>query len=198
MNGPMSIQRLQGAGTIEYFSHVLRTGGAVHFDATLLQDGRFSAVVPRKTDSQRVSRFDTGGLLVPEPARVGGRIRIQALPTSIPSVSTIVADRIGQFAEPSIWVHEPMLQEDEISTSGFRCQKIEDRLYLVYEDNLRNSDRIADIIRYSMLSWHFLAFVTDHVHSVRSVTALAEHAQMILVGAYDGESILLWERSADT
>lgn len=191
----MSIQRLQDGAAIAYFAQVLRAGGALDFDANALQGGRFGAVVPTSTSVERVVQFSTGGLLVPDRAPTDGPTKLEAVPTSISSVSAIVAQKIRQYDEPSFWVHEPMLQESEISASGYRSRRVGDELYLVYEENLASQDRIAEIVRYSMLSWHFLAFVTDGIHSVQSVPELATRAEMILVGAYDGESVLLWERS---
>jgi hypothetical protein len=89
-----------------------------------------------------------------------------------------------------------MLAEQDISPT-VRCKKIEGQLYLVYEEDLRTQQRIAEIVRYSNLSWHFLAFLTDQLHEAGTASQLVEQAQMILVGAYDGESFLLWERSRD-
>lgn len=195
MNGPTSIHRLHGAETVDYFLQVLRAGGAVDIDPALFAGGGFGAVAPTNLSAHRVKQFSTGGLLDAGARERVGRARVQAVPTSVASASALVANRMPQFNDPIVWVHEPLLQQSEISAAPTRCQSIGGHLYLVYEDNLCSSERIAEIIAYSMLSWHFLAFVTDGIHAVRSASDLAAHAQMMLVGAYDGESVLFWERS---
>jgi hypothetical protein len=119
---------------------------------------------------------------------------VQAVPTAISAISAIIAKQIRLLEDPVLWVHEAMLLEDQITSPHARCRTIQGQLYLVYEDEVLTEVRIAEIMRYSTLSWHFLAFLTNRVHQVRSVPELVEHAQMILVGAYDGESMLLWER----
>ncbi len=194
----MSMQRLQGAQTIDYFSEILKTGGAgdADFNLSQLRYGHFSAVVPPHTSAQRVTRFGAGGLLAAtESVRVIGKARVQAVPTAISAISAIMAKRIRLFEDPVLWVHEPMLPEEQITAPHASCRNIQGQLYLVYEDEVFTEARIAEIIRYSTLSWHFLAFLTNGVHQVRAVSDLVGQAQIILVGAYDGESMLLWERS---
>jgi hypothetical protein len=67
-------------------------------------------------------------------------------------------------------------------------------LYVAYQEAVRTEHQIAEAIEKSMLSWHFLAFLTDGIYKARSVPDLLGKARMILVGAYDGESALIWER----
>lgn len=198
MNGPLSVRRLQGAPTIDYFSKILQAGGAVDadFNASQLREGDFSAVLPRNTDARRIARFDEGALLAAtEPVQVTGKIRVQAVPTATSAVSAIMAERMRRLSAPVLWVHEPMLLAEEISSPRAHSQSIQGHLYLVYNADMLTEAHIAEVIRYSTLSWHFLAFLTNQIHHVGSVSELVGHAQMILVGAYDGESVLLWERS---
>lgn len=198
MNGPISMQPLEGAQTIDYFLEILKTGGAADadFNISQLQNGHFSAVVPQGVSPRRVERFSDGGLLeTTEPAHVIGNASVHAVPTALSAISAIMAKRIRRCADPVLWVHEPTLLEEEIKNSQVRCQTIDGQLYLVYENAPRTEPRLAEVIRYSTLSWHFLAFLTNDVHQVRSVSDLVRQAQTILVGAYDGESMLLWDRT---
>jgi hypothetical protein len=205
MNGPISMKRLEGSAPSKYFQEVLRTGGASDKDLALeLRRGEISALVPSNMTEQRALQFDAGGLLPAEPVRDIGGARLQKIPTGIPTLAKIVSKRIRDLDDPVLLVHEPMLSEnelnsflgEEIRSEKVRFQKIDGQLYLAYESDIRTEERIAKAITSSMMSWHFLAFVTDRSHSASSVSVLLRHAKMILVGAYDGESALIWERRA--
>jgi hypothetical protein len=82
----------------------------------------------------------------------------------------------------------------EMNPLTVRCQTIGKQSYLVYESGIREKAAIAEAIGFSLQSWHLLAFVTDRVHQASSVSQLVQQARMILAGAYDGESILIWDR----
>jgi hypothetical protein len=197
------MQRLRGAAPLDYLSEVIRTGGASDQGiGSELRQGDLIAVVPPNTSEQRVMQFNAGGLLPAGPVRVIGGTSIQEVPTSVSTLAKVVSDRVRTLEDPVLWIHEPMLVEgalksflgDEIDSQKIRCQEIEGQLYLAYSSDIRAEMRIAQAINSSMLSWHFLAFVTDRVHQVSSVSELLKQAKMILVGAYDGESALIWER----
>jgi len=203
MNGPIVMQRLRGAAPGDYLSEVLRTGGASDQGiGSELHQGDLIAVVPPNTPEQRVMQFNAGGLLPAGPVRVIGGTRIQEVPTSVSMLAKVVSERVRTLEDPVLWIHDPMLVEselksflgDEIDSKKISCQQIEGQLYLAYVSDIRTEKRIAQAINSSMLSWHFLAFVTDRVHQVSSVSDLLKQAKMILVGAYDGESALIWER----
>lgn len=203
MNGPIVMQRLRGAAPLEYLSEVLRTGGASDQGIrSELRQGDLIAAVPPNTPEQRVMQFDAGGLLPAGPVRMVGGTRIQEVPTSVSLLAKVVSERVRTLEDPVLWIHEPMLAEselnsflaDEIDSQKILCQEIEGQLYLAYGSDIRAEKRIAQAINASMLSWHFLAFVTDRVHHVSSVSDLLKEAKMIVVGAYDGESALIWER----
>ncbi len=72
---------------------------------------------------------------------------------------------------------------------GLGYKVVNGAIYLVYE-NVLDEKRVAELIRYSLLSWHFLAFVTECLDEVDSVDELIRVARFLLVGAYDGESFL--------
>lgn len=172
--------------------------------AKKLGRGVVHALLPARTSEQKALQFDVGGVLPAEPAREMERGLIQEVPTSVPTLAKIVAERIASFDDPVLWVHEPLLSEgeldsflrEEIRSAKVRLQRVEGQLYLAYGSGIRTEQGIAKAIDSSMLSWHFLAFVTDGVHHPASVVDLLDHSIMVLVGAYDGESALIWERRA--
>jgi hypothetical protein len=205
MKGQIVMQRLDGAAPVDYFADVLEFGGAPGAQLRAeLNRGELSAIVPAGTTKERILQFEVGGLLPAEPKRLLGDKWVQPTPTTVPTLAKLVASRVRLFEDMVLWAHEPMLNEDElnsfigekISAGSVSCQRIDGQLYLMYQEGIRSEHKIADAINASMLSWHFLAFVTDRLHQPTSVTDLLKAARMILVGAYDGESALIWERTS--
>lgn len=196
MNAPLTSRRLRGAQTIDYFLHCLQNGGATDagLNRAVLAKGGFSVIVPHGASAQRVAEFASGGLLPAVPEGTAP-VTLQPTPTTVPALSALVLERLQRYRDPVLWVHEPVLSEQEVTMRGARSERLDGQLYLAYEDDFRTRERIAEIVRYSSLSWHFLAFLTDRTQRPGSISGLVAHARMILVGAYDGESFLLWERT---
>jgi hypothetical protein len=196
MNGQIITRRLQGNAPFDYLLEVLETGGVGDeaFAKRELSEGVVSAVVPSTADESRVMRFSEGGLLPAEPPQAMGGMLVQEVPTTIPQIAQVVAQRLRSLTDPVIWVNEALLSEDEVNSRKLKCRMVDGQLYLVYEGGVRTKKRIEEVINYSMLSWHFLAFVTDGLREASFVRELVGQARMILAGAYDGESALIWER----
>lgn len=198
------IQRgLVGEAPVDYFVHTVESGGAsANRLQTKLKRGEFTVLVPTSTSEARILQFELGGLLPEEPKRQLGDKWIRQTPTAISTLARIVAKKARSLESPVLWVHEPMLNEDELGpvvgddlVSGkVSSQRIEGQLYLVYQDGVQREAEVADAIDGSMLSWHFLAFLTEHLHEPNAISDLFDRSSMILVGAYDGESALIWER----
>jgi hypothetical protein len=196
MNGQIVMRRLQGHAALDYLLDVLETGGVGDeaFARRELAGGVISAAVPPTIDEQRAMRFSEGGLLPAEPPEPVGQMLVQKVPTAVPEIAQVVAVRIRSMTDPVLWVNEALLSEDELNFRKLECRRVDGQLYLVYEGKVRTEASVAEIIDFSMLSWHFLAFVTDGLHEASCVSELISQAKLILAGAYDGESALIWER----
>lgn len=180
-----------------YIKEVLITGGAMSFD---VDSEPVFAIAPENASNARVLDFAQGGLLTAMPRTSDGHTSVQAVPTTVPTAATIVCDELMQCQQPAFWIHEPLLTEAEIAQRNMPHVIIDRQIYLVFESEL-DAGRIAELIRYSLLSWHFLAFVTEGRSQIRCVDDLVRSARLILVGAYDGESFLYKRRpglNADT
>ena len=79
-------------------------------------------------------------------------------------------------------------------TRGLPYMMVGEAIYLVFEMDF-DEKRVAELIRHSLLSWHFLAFVTESKNEISSVDELIGAARFLLVGAYDGESFLYTVRA---
>lgn len=202
MRKQITQRHISGDGSCDYFVQTLEYGGALDADLqSQLKRGELTALVPAGTTEERVRQWDQGGLLPAEPKRQVGDQWIQPTPTTVPSLAKIIARKLRELQSPMLWVHEPMLHEgelepligDKLRAGRVTCTRIDGQLYLAYEGYLQEAE-VKDAIDASMLSWHFLAFVADITREPGSLSELLQRSSMILAGAYDGESALIWER----
>ncbi|MCS0807146.1 hypothetical protein NX774_04335 [Massilia agilis] len=196
MNQQIELHHLSGTSTVSYFMHVLDDAGVPSKDASVLTlgKGHFFGLLPPGVPTQRIRQFNHAGILPAGPLVEVPDGMVQEVTPPFEAIARLLAKRLDGYERPVLWVHEPMMQEDEIQREHLAYKRLGGQLYLAYDD-LREK-KIAKALRFSMLSWHFLAFVTDQTRQVESVDSLLALTKMILVGAYDGESVLLWERGA--
>lgn len=198
MNGHISTMRLNGAEPLEHLLDSLEVGGVVDRAGAreTLGHGLISAISPSDADERRLMRFDEGGLLPADPAVFVGTGWLQEVPNTIPDIAAIVSRQMQALNDPVLWVHEPVLLEDELDEKKRDWRKLGNHLYCVYRSGGGDVRQIAEFIRYFMFSWHFLGIVTDGLHEASAASDLLSGASMIVVGAYDGESALIWERTS--
>lgn len=196
MSTPLNVRKLSYSAAIEYFLDVVETAGFL--DPLQLRDqlakGEFFALVPDDASSEQVLRFGTGGLLQGD-SRANSAV-VREVPNTIPAISAVVATCAQEIDDPVMWLHEPLLSEDEITASWLVPKRVGKSLFLVSAgDNARQPARVAKSLDYAVLSWHLLVFVTDGLHNACTVSTVLERAKMVVAGAYDGESALLWYRT---
>jgi hypothetical protein len=195
MNGNISALPMQGSGPLNYFLESLEAGGMCDQTAVRqqLEQGEYSVIAPGDSREARLLRFEEGGLLPAEPAQHIGNGWLQAVPNTIPDVADLVALRTSALVNPLLWTHEALLPE----TRGRKIDRrtLDGKSYYLW-DEIKDPRQIAYAIEHTMLSWHFLGILTEGGHEISTLAELLENASMIIVGAYDGESALIWERTS--
>lgn len=179
---------------IQYFLQVLKCGGVADTDLSdrHLSQGTFYAIAPNDTDDHRLVEFELGGILPAEPKVPDGSYLIQRVPNTVPIAASIASKELSSMSDPVLWIHEPLLTEQEVIAKHLPYQRIGKELYLLFDKGAET--QAMDLIQRSLLSWHFLGVITDRLGQVHSVEQLIQCARLILVGAYDGESFLYWEK----
>lgn len=196
MNAPPTIRSIKHAPVLDFFLGVLARAGALDRPGNEFQlaQGRFSAVVPSDASSEKLEHFNVGALV--DGKQGSGDLRVRVVPDTIPAIAALVVECTQGLADPVLWIHEPLLTEEELPDRWLPTQRVGNQLFLLSKGrDTRQTDRVAESINYSLLSWHFLMFVTNAVSSPASTSDLLEQALMVVVGAYDGEGALLWQRS---
>jgi hypothetical protein len=198
MNGHISKRALYGSEPLAHFLASLEVGGVVDEAGAraTLEHGSIYAIAQIDADEQRLMRFDEGGLLPADPAVYVGTGWLQEVPNTIPDIAAVVSKQVQALNDPVLWFHEPLLSEDESKKKEGDWRKLGSQLYCVHARSGGDERQIGELIRFFMLSWHFLGFVTDGLHEASAASELLAHASMVVVGAYDGESALVWQRTS--
>lgn len=175
----------------KYAEEVFRVGGACDNCAgghKWVPESVF-ALAPAGTDSVRLLDFLHGGVLEPMPKISDGLTLVQRVPSTVVTAAEIVCQQLELCEHPTLWLHEALLTEEELKARNLPNVTIDGAIYLVFSEGL-DVNRVAELIRYSLLSWHFLGLVLDGTNKPGSVAELIRAARFVLIGAYDGESFL--------
>lgn len=177
--------------SLNYITDVLVVGGAGRnaLAGCGVALGCVHVLAPEGASTDELLDFAHGGLLARGTTISDGRTQVQSVPTTIGVAASILSAELMLCAQPELWIHEPLLTEDEVVARGLPYRMVGEALYLVFTNNF-DEKRVAELLRYSLLSWHFLAFVTESRNKVGSVDELICAARFFLIGAYDGESFL--------
>ena len=193
MMGKIVSKLLPVDAVIEYVTDVLVAGGASK-DSDIVF-GAIYTLAPESATADELLDFVHGGVLPITQAISDGRTKIQSVPNTIGVAALILSKELMLCEKPKLWIHEPLLTEVELVARGLPYMKVGEAIYLVFEVGL-DAKCVAELIRYSLLSWHFLAFVTESKNEINSVDELICAAKFLLVGAYDGESFLYTVRES--
>ena len=174
-----------------YLKDVLATGGGSTGGSVdwRLRSAPIYAIAPEGISTAQVIDFAHGGILIAGPKISEGTTQIQRVPTTVQIAASIVLKELLRCEKPELWIHEPILTEEEVALRNLPYKIVDGNIYLVFDGKL-GEERVAELIKYSLLSWHFLAFVIERHRQIEAVDELALSAKLILVGAYDGESFL--------
>jgi hypothetical protein len=179
---------------LEYFRGVLEMAGLTGQTAIAdrLRLGRFYAIAPAGTGLTKLLKFKEAGLLPDLPIYQSETHVIQAVDTTLAQAARIVNETIERHADSVLWIHEPMLTQIELMDRSRPARRLGEQLYLVYPTGCPHPRSTEDLLRYSLLSWHFLGFLVPTRHSAQSTEDLVRSAKLMIVGAYDGESFVYW------
>lgn len=152
-------------------------------------DGVFYTFLPQGITDEQLYGFKWGGL--------GGNVRekiVDMLFEELQNHSNLICifdDVDGRY--------HPLYKEKSFLETGVHFE--EEIYYLI---NKKNSSKpiLLDCLRTSNAFWHSLCMVSNVKYARRKdrsiteseIAAFAKGAQMIILGAYDGEGYVCWER----
>jgi hypothetical protein len=217
-------ERTVGAEAIDYIRERLSNGKTLarHLLETLdLECGSVITCLPPNVSDQEALQFESGAKL-PRPDRATSRYytdeqgrtsRLEPIPNTDPWLVSLVQDFLSQSAsrvcileEFSFRPSDPLWSKEEARRQAARF--VDDEVYyvLLSDDSHR---RVEQTVRWSGGAWPGLlaamtsmttyeAISSDHRDmSPAQLKTLAERTERLAVGAYDGESYLIWSKARD-
>lgn len=197
----IALRELPSADALRHFDETLRTGGANDsvLSEILAREGKFYALAPGDVELARLIQFDAGGLIPAPPKQKRDGYLIQAVADAASSAALILCNESKQLLQPVLWIHEPLLTEGELTPQpDIQSQHVGSELYLIYRGDWDSPAQIEKLLRRSLLSWHFLALLADGVSHAGSIAEVLQRTALVLVGSYDGESFLVWNRTSNS
>lgn len=179
-----------------------------------LRNGEVVTYLPGDISDEEARRFSTGGKLrVPQGstervlASDGTWLTIERKLNTDTHLAGIIRDFLGKnqplclFEDAKSRPTDPGIQRED-----GRIKILDDEVYFALgKRDAVNEEKIARTIKDAYSIWHFLCVMSSLPEKVllsvrgRSLTeddvkALAEGAERIAVGAYDGEGYLVWDK----
>lgn len=171
-------------------------------------EGNFFILLPDDADLTKLYQFSTGSMI---PTIPYGKVvyDIEAYPQGYQPQQIISMD-----SELSIFMlnylkefnHSVVVENSLLTTE--ECSKIPHVNMVPYNQevyyflNQNNSlSEIDEVIGQSSCLWHFMAIITNINNTTaillkdEDLDEICDHAQLVIVGAYDGEAYIFWEKA---
>jgi hypothetical protein len=101
-------------------------------------------------------------------------------------------------SEGDCLIHDPLQKIEDASAQDGPPLLIDNALFYLDRYCLRSEADCERAIRRNTYSWHFLLLVVTYpIEAKHTLKSIVQQAECIVVGAYDGESYLIWRPSGD-
>ncbi len=204
--------------TLPYFLEQLKAGNSLSNQVKNelnLKNGSFFTLLPNDIEINKLYEFSLGGIISPIP--YGDQAYFienssqffypQQVITMDHELSKFIADfiskKISHYAIVENVISE--LYDPHINVDNVHIRHYKNEVY--YLLNKTNSvDEIYKVIRKSSLSWYFFAILTNIKKTLSSnlpwtkddFDQICENVQFLVLGAYDGEGYVFWEKTLTT
>lgn len=189
--------KISGSDVISYFLSTMETGGdqvAERFRA-LAGIGDFYSLAPPGVAEERLTQFRTGGLFPAEPSYTIGSHQVREVPNHSAELARVVEQRVATLQNPVVLLHEPYLTpSNEKSRIARELIGIAGAFYKVIRLRPSASVNLAQEIGRFTVSWHALIILADDASVPLELSQAMRSADLVAVGAYDGESYVYWIR----
>jgi hypothetical protein len=178
---------------LNYFTDDLMDTNTLSTTAMKIIDfrvGRFYTYLPSNVNMDYINDFRRGGIAIGVWECV--EELVFNLLNTYPHYSCVFDDFNASLHSGVQW---PLL-----SLCGYTYNNTE--IYYITSKTNASRDIIADCFRMSNAIWHSLCIVSsiklddiyNRVLTLSDIEAVVQNAQLVIVGAYDGEGYIFWER----
>lgn len=178
------------AAAIEYLTDTLNQIEVAGADVTrVLLSGSMSALVPDSTPDNRVCDFKHGGILAP----IDLSVVVPKTVRPVANTAEFLARQLVQFDGLECLIHDPLKEIGEATMADGVPILVEGSLFYLNKQCFQSVAECQKVVRRNTLSWHFLMLIGRYPNSENLTRkSIVLDAACIVVGAYDGESYLVW------
>lgn len=196
----MVLREIPAASAIESFVSAIDAIGDRTAVATWVAHaarGAFYALAPPAVDGGRLVGVTRGGLLAAVETAASEQESgdvLAAGPPACEALARAVLEHLRRDRAGWLMIHKPYLDADEPRFRLVRERMLGgERFHLLATEGLCVAS-LADCVRRFTLSWHFLMMAGHGATPPLLPSELPGTLTLLAVGAYDGESYLLWLR----
>lgn len=169
-----------------------QTGAGWEGIGQMLANGTVSALVPECVPESRLYDLKHGGILAPLVSTGATASNIQP----IPNTAEFLAKELGSLDGLDCLIHDPLKEVGEAFDTDGQPTLIGGSLFYLSPNCIQPESNLLGKIRRNTLSWHFLQFIGRYQNKeLTTLNAVLQNSVCIVVGAYDGESYLIWRRN---
>ncbi len=200
--------------TIRYFIEHIKCGKTLSqkvIEKIDFRQGNFFTFLPANAELDRLYAFSYGGII---PAVSCGILACEVegypegfLPQQVITMDQELSEFIANYTKISLKhcavVENVIMEPGEkfVNIKKVKMAPYQQEVYYIL-DRENSIDQIYQTIRKSSQVWHFLSILTLLENTKRSsletdkLDDICENAKFIVVGAYDGEGYVFWEKSS--
>lgn len=176
--------------TSDYLVEVLEQVALVDADTVnRLRNGSVVALAPATVSDERLHDFVHGGLLKNADSSSLSTTMLEPVENS----ATNLARQLLRFQGLDCMIQDPLRKIEEAKVQDGEPLLIDGSLFYRSRNCLQSEANCEHAIRRNTTSWHFLLLVGAFpAEAQRTFKSVVQGAKCIVVGAYDGESYLIW------
>jgi len=205
--------RLNSEITLKYIIYNLEGGNVLSHEilkSIESNEGHFFTLLPHDANIERLYEFEAGVILPQNPeikCFTNGREESYSITPSIKNeLEHIIYNELKNNPKYSC-LFEDLLNSPKSSHSEFfKLNNLiffyhQEVYYLVTHENLKKNN-ISKCLHNSNALWHSLCVVSkanykslkDQKITLNQIHEISTHAELVIVGAYDGEGYIFWEK----
>lgn len=173
-----------------------------------LEKGSFFTLLPEGSNIHRLYEFEAGVILPQNPdveyGLEGKKSTYSLIPTIRKNLSAGIMEKLKEDTELSC-VFDDVLRKKKISNADSNeiIHYYNDEIYYVINKSNASEEKIENSFNKSGSSfWHSLAVLTrvnilninNNMLSLNDLEKIALNTELFMVGAYDSESYIFWEK----
>ena len=173
--------------------------------------GFFFTLLPSNANFQRINEF-TDGIILPQNPNVEFIINEKkASYSEIPTLQEELCDFIFKTLNDNqklSCIFDDVLRSSDSSQLDFFNQRnlfftYNEELYYKINKNNVNYNSILKCIEMSNAIWHSLCIISENqlnsaetILTLEKIKAICMNAKIVIIGAYDGEGYIFWEKAS--